>query len=290
MKNIQTFIFRLITHYSLLTTKIILCIIFTSCSQIEQLFKEYESEDIIASIGDKHLYQKDIEHLIPINTNKEDSAFIIDTYIHRWATNILILESAERNISNQAEINKMVEEYRQTLTIHYYKQEMVKNNVDIPSDEETFKYYETNQSLFTVKEPMVKGAIIKIPNNIKTDKITKLFKNLNENLEEIEKYVLQYANHYELFTDNWIPLNNILKSNLQINKIGFYENKDSLNITLINITDYIKQGELAPYEIAKEDARNSLYNQYKMEYLKNFEQNIYNHALQHNKIILNPQK
>ena len=104
---------------------ILVIMLFTSCSYIEQYIKERESEGIIASIGDNHLYKEDIKSIVPQGTNSEDSTLIIDAYIRRWATNILILENAKRNVSNQAEINKMAEEYRRTLTIHYYKQEMV---------------------------------------------------------------------------------------------------------------------------------------------------------------------
>jgi rubrerythrin len=160
--------------------------LFTSCSYIEQYIKEHESEGVIASIGDKKLYKEDIENLVPKGTNPTDSATIVDTYIRRWATDILILQNAERNISNQSEINKMVENYRRTLTIHYYKQEMVNEKVKQPTDEETTQFYQQNQQLFTLQQPIIKGAIMKVPNNIKTDKIQRKFKNL-DNIAEIEK-------------------------------------------------------------------------------------------------------
>ena len=91
-----------------------------------------------------------------------------------------------QNISNQSEINKMVENYRRTLTIHYYKQEMVNEKVKRPTDEETTQFYENNKQLFTLQQPIVKGAIMKVPNNVKTDKIQRKFKDL-DNIAEIEK-------------------------------------------------------------------------------------------------------
>ncbi len=276
-------------NISLCIANFVLCIAFTSCSYIEQYIKERESEGIIASIGDKKLYIEDIENLIPEGTNSTDSATIIDAYIRRWATDILILQNAERNISNQSEIDKMVENYRRTLTIHYYKQEMVNEKVKLPTDEETTLFYENNKQLFILEQPIIKGAIMKVPNNVKTDKIQRKFKDL-DNIAEIEKYALQYAKDYQLFTEYWRPIEEIIDietSNLKINKSGYYEERDSLNITFINITEYIPQGEIAPIEMIKDEARTILYNQQKMEYLNNFNNDIYDYALKHNQIKFN---
>lgn len=277
----------LATRYSLLAT--ILCIVFTSCSYIEQYIKEHESEGIVATIGDNHLYKEEINKIIPQETNSTDSALIAEAYIRRWATNILILDNAERNISNQTEINKMVENYRRTLVIHYYKQDMVNEKVKMPSDEEAIEFYNANQQLFLLQQPIIKGALIKIPNNIKSDKIERKFKDIHNNIEEIEKYALQYAKDYTLFTEYWKPLNEIIdieKSKLKIAKPGYYEEKDSANLTLINVIEYINQGEVAPIEMVLEQAKTTLYNQQKKDYLNNFDNEIYDYAIKHNQIKL----
>ena len=277
----------LATRYSLLTT--ILCIAFTSCSYIEQYIKEHESEGVVATIGDNYLYIEEINNIIPQGTNSTDSALIAEAYIQRWATNILILKNAERNISNQAEINKMVENYRRTLIIHYYKQDMVNEKVKMPTDEEAIAFYNENKNLFLLEQPIVKGALIKVPGNIKSDKIERKFKDIHNNIEEIEKYALQYAKDYTLFTEYWKPLNEIIdveKSKLKITKPGYYEEKDSVNLTLINIVEYINQGDVAPIEMVLEQAKTTLYNQHKKEYLNNFDNEIYDYAIKHNQIQL----
>jgi hypothetical protein len=183
----------------------------------------------------------------------------------------------------------MVDDYRRTLTIHYYKQEMVNEKVKVPTDAEATKFYNENQNLFLLEEPIIKGAVIKLPNNIKTDKIERDFKNINKNIEIIEKYALQYAIDYELFTDYWKPLSNVVDtetSNLKITKSGYYSEQDSIHLLLVNITEYINQGEIAPLEMVIEEARSTLYNQKKMEYLNNFGNDIYDYAIKHNQIKL----
>lgn len=269
---------------------IIIISTFSSCSYIEQYIKERESEGIIASVGDNFLYKEDIEHIVPQGTSSSDSALIVEAYIQRWATNILTLKNAERNVSNQQEINKMVEEYRQRLMIHNYQQEMVSEKVKLPTETEAKQFYESNKELFLLEDAVIKGAIIKVPNNIKTDNIQRKFKNLNENIADIEKYALQYATDYVLFTEYWRLVGDVINaetSKLKINKIGYYEEKDSLHLMLINVTEYLPQGEVAPFEMIKEDVQTMLYNQHKMDYLNNFEKEMFEYGVRHNQIKIN---
>ena len=266
---------------------IIIITTFTSCSYIEQYIKERESEGIIASVGDNFLYKEDIEHIVPQGTPSADSALIVEAYIQRWATNVLTLKNAERNVSNQSEINKMVEEYRQRLMIHYYQQEMVTEKVKLPTESEAKRFYEANQELFLLENAVIKGATIKVPNNIKTENIQRKFKNLNENIADIEKYALQYATDYVLFTEYWQSVGDVINtetSKLKINKTGYYEEKDSLHLTLINVTEYLPEGEVAPFEMIKEDVQTMLYNQHKMDYLNNFEKEVFEYGVRHNQI------
>jgi hypothetical protein len=51
--------------------------------------------------------------------------------------------------------------------------------------------------------------------------------------------------------------------------------------------EFIPQGEVAPIEVIIEEARTMLYNQHKMEYLNNFNNDIYDYAVKHNQIKLN---
>lgn len=269
---------------------IIIISTFSSCSYIEQYIKERESEGIIASVGDNFLYKEDIELVVPQGTSSSDSALIVEAYIQRWATNILTLKNAERNVSNQQEINKMVEEYRQRLMIHNYQQEMVSEKVKLPTEIEAKQFYESNKELFLLEDAVIKGAIIKVPNNIKTDNIQRKFKNLNENIADIEKYALQYATDYVLFTEYWRLVGDVINtetSKLKINKIGYYEEKDSLHLMLINVTEYLPQGEVAPFEMIKEDVQTMLYNQHKMDYLNNFEKEMFEYGVRHNQIKIN---
>ena len=97
----------------------------------------------------------------------------------------------------------MVDNYRRTLTVHYYKQDMVNEKVKMPTEEETIIFYNNNKKLFLLDQPVIKGALIKIPNNIKSETIERKFKDINNNIEDIEKYALQYAKDYTLFTEYW---------------------------------------------------------------------------------------
>ena len=77
-------------------------------------FTRKSPEKAIARVNELYLYEEDVKDLLTEAKSKEDSAFIVNNFITRWATQQLLIEGAERNISNedQLEFNKLVDQYR----------------------------------------------------------------------------------------------------------------------------------------------------------------------------------
>ena len=87
-----------------------------SCS----LFEEETDEVAIARVEDKYLFQEDIVGIVPPETAKEDSAFIIDNYIEGWVKDNLILQKAELNLKeNQKDVNEIDQQYIRGMQFHY---------------------------------------------------------------------------------------------------------------------------------------------------------------------------
>ena len=78
----------------------------------------------------KFLYKDEIDKIIPLNTSVIDSVDIAERYVKKWVTETLMYENAKRNIDNLDEINKLADEYRQSLIIHAYEQALVAERLD----------------------------------------------------------------------------------------------------------------------------------------------------------------
>ena len=246
------------------------------------------SREPVLEVEGKFLYHDDLDKIIPEGTSREDSTNLADAYIRKWITDVLLYENAKRNIANEDVVEDLVEEYRKSLTIHYYQQRLVAQRLAEPTDEEVAAFYEKHTEQFLLAENMLRGVYLKVPlASPKVDRVRGYMRKINEkSIQQIEQYSIQHAVSYDYFVDKWLYLNDVLKKmpsaipdqGAFLSNTKFYETRDSVYTYMLNITDYQLAGSPAPLEFVQEKVRTILYNQRKIEYIKNFETELYEDA------------
>ena len=98
---------------------------------------------------------------------------------------------------------------------------------------------------------------------------------------------VQNASIYDYFYDKWVDFDQVMDnipvhvSNandfLRANK--FVEVSDSTYCYLLNIKEYLPAGSVAPYDYASAQIVEMLTNRRKVEFLKKFEEELYNDAV-----------
>jgi len=238
----------------------------------------------------KFLYADEIEQVIPPNVNDTDSTEIAQSYVRKWATDVLMYENAKRNITNKAEIDELVENYRKSLTIHQYQQRMIEQRLPKEPAEEDLKafYNEYGQQLL-LTENTLKGLLLVVPKNAqKMANVRGWVQSANsKSLESIEKYSIQNAISYDYFGDKWLPLSEVLKKIplkiedaahfLSANK--FVETQDSTQHYFLRILSYRLSGQIEPYDMARKRISNILLNKQKADFISKFENEIYDDAV-----------
>ena len=108
-----------------------------SCSY----FKPEQKSQSIARVGKNYLYKSDIATLVPAGTSKEDSLLLVRDFINRWASQKLLIEAAERNLSDakKKEYNSLIKQYKIDLYTRAYIEEVVKRTVDTVVSQEELK-------------------------------------------------------------------------------------------------------------------------------------------------------
>ena len=259
--------------------------------------KRDASRTPILETGGHFLYLEELEAIIPSNASSEDSALMAANFIKKWVTDILLYEKAQGNITSteMKEINKTVEEYRKTLILYQYTlyvlQEQLNTNF---SESELHNFYNKYSAEFVLTEPLIKGLFIKVPKGTRNlndlREWMRSYSNQNTKpLQNIEKYCVQNATSYEYFDDNWLTFGAITKKmpivatnqNQLLTYNPFIEVEDSLAYYLLRIHDYLPAGETEPFEFVKEKIRESLITQKRIEFLKQFEDNLYKNAIKH---------
>lgn len=245
----------------------------------------------LLEVEGKFLYLDQVQYIIPPEVSKADSIQIADSYIRKWVTDVLLYENAKRNIVDKEEIDRLLSDYKKSLTIHQYQQKLIQQRLpEEPSEESLKSFYENFSTQLILKENLLKGILLVVPVGAPqlNDVRRWVQSGDNKSLEKIEKYSLQHGLSYDYFKDRWVPFNEILKKiPVQIENQSdflssrdFYEVTDTLKHYMLSIEAVKKIGETQPYEVAKEKISNIIMNKLKSEFIMNFEKELYKDAIQ----------
>lgn len=269
--------FKTLLKYSLFIATVLAG---TACSQSVQ-------EKPVAQVGSHYLYPSDISRIMPSNTGKEDSAILASDYINKWIKQELMIQKANENLSeDQKDLTQEIEEYRNSLIIYRYKNELVKQRMDtVVTQSQVEEFYNANKQTFLLDRCIVKAVFIKIPSELANpEQLKEMVKDdSEEGQSELRDYCMQYAKNFEIALDNWIDFA-VLNRNLPVtisdperfltrNKLE--EMDDSNYYYLVNIHDYMLTNDLAPLEFVENNIKNLILNQRKIKFLRELENNIY---------------
>jgi hypothetical protein len=261
-------------------------VIFASCAH-----KEADKERTpLLEVEGKFLYFDEIQKVIPPNVNDSDSTEIANSYVRKWVTDVLMYENAKRNVTNQSEIDDLVENYRKSLIIHQYQQKLIEQRLSKePSDEELKAFYKQYRDQLVLKENIIKGLLLVVPKNApKLSNVRTWVQSANaKSLESIEKYSIQNAISYDYFGDKWMDFSDVLKKMpIQVeDPSGFIssnrlvEASDSTQHYFLRILSFQKIGQVEPFDMARDRISNILLNKRKGDFISQFENDLYDDAV-----------
>ena len=114
--------------------------------------------------------------------------------------------------------------------------------------------------------------------------------NNEDDLDQMEKYCISYADKYSDFNDTWVNFSSIKNQlPMKISQPSRYlrynrnmETTDSLFRYFLHIADYLPEGEMAPIEMVTDDITNIIMNKRKIEFFQEMEQRVYNDGVSRN--------
>ena len=268
-------------------TKVIICsaalLLVFSCSW----FTKTEEGIPVARVNKSVLYMSDIENVVPANLSPQDSTVMVTNYINQWATEQLLIDQANINLSatKQDQFDKLVQQYKTDLYINAYIEALVKQSIDTTvTSQEAETTYQRNIESFKLNEELIKFRYINIPENaINLEDITTRFKRYDEEDRNVLDSISVQFQSYALNDSIWIKVNQVIdkipalnednKSQL-LKKSNFIQLKDSLGLYLMQITDVRMVNETAPIEYVLPTIQQIVINQRKLEFIKQLEKDI----------------
>jgi hypothetical protein len=263
----------------------------TSCDYLLVQEKEDNASEIVAIVNTDKLFKEDLKNVLPRNISKEDSLIIVKSFIQDWAVKKLLLKGAANNNTSQSlrNINKLVQDYKESLLINNYKEELIKQQLDtVISNDEVEKYYVVNNENFKLNEVLVKSKYLYFNYTINDQKeIVKLFKSDKiEDAEALERQQLSFR-IYQLNDSIWTELDKVLlklpfsKENL-LKKSKFIQKQDSLGLYLVAIKDVLNRNDIAPLSYIKSTIKEMILHKRKIELIREIEKIIVKDATKNN--------
>ena len=213
------------------------------------------------------LYKSEVTRLIPDGVSKEDSLRLAMQYINSWASDMVFLDIAEKQLSKaEKDVSKELEAYRRSLLKFRYEQLYVNERLDTAvTESEITRYYEAWPEQFVLDVPIVKARYMRIsadsPNLALIKK--KMASTVVDDLVEADSLAYFSADTYTDYSGKWITVVMLarnfgvdygtLMSRMDRSMVEMKDNSGKLNVAYIE--DYIAAGETAPLEYCRDRIR-----------------------------------
>lgn len=266
-----------------------------SCNNINLDFESRsKKKNVVARVYDKYLYTTDIQGLVSKDATPQDSALIVKSYIDDWIKQNIILHLAEINLpEEQKNVERQLQEYRNSLITFAYEQELVRQRLDTTvTDEEIEKYYNENNRNFVLKSNIIKGIFVKAAKKTpKVDKVKGWMRSSKEkDRQQLEDFCYQYALDYSLNESEWMQFDDLLKrvpiktydkeEFLRNNR--FIEITDSVNVYYVSILGFQTSESNSPLNFVKETIRELIINKRKLMLIEEMQKSAFKQAQQNN--------
>lgn len=254
------------------------------------------SERVIARVYDRYLYADALRNLVPPGTSKNDSLTIIRSYVDNWIKQQSVLKRAEDNLDEERkDVEKQLEEYRNSLITYIYESELVKQKLDTSiSEQEIEKYYNDHPNNFQLKNNILRVLYFKLPKTApKMDKVRNWYKSEQEkDRKQLEEYCYQFASDYYFNDEEWIQFDEILKKvpirtydqEQFLRNNRFIEIPDSNTVFFVNIKGFKIKESLSPLSFERDNIRNLIINKRKLDLINAMEKDAYDDAIQQKEI------
>lgn len=250
-----------------------------------------KSGEQLARVHDKYLYESDLQGLFPPGTSSDDSTVIVNRFIENWVRQQIYLYEAEKNLSaDMPNIQRKIDDYRNSLLIFTYENEIISKNLDtLITDQLLEEYYEQHQDEFRLRESIVKLNFVKLPVDAPDiNQVRRLIRSDDmEDIVKLEEYSLNHAAAFFLDQESWFVFSDILReiplnpsnheSFLRNNR--FIELNDEFYRYFLYIRDYKLEGSSSPLIFEVDNIKAIILNHRKQALINEFRQNLYKEAI-----------
>jgi hypothetical protein len=257
----------------------LLIVFMASCSH------NRDGQKPIARVEDTYLYPSDLEGLVKPGTSIKDSILMVKNFISDWIHQQVLVIKAQENIEvDKKELDKKIEDYKESILIYQYENEIVNQKLDtIVTDKQVEEFYLAHKDEFILHTDLVRLTYVKIPNN-QSDiiNIRRMFADPSINALQIQDVCKKAKLTSSFDESSWISAD-FFPPTMQISFAktkGYLEQHDSLFTYLSQVKEFLPKGNPSPKSYVKDQIFKIVVNQRKVQMIKSLREDLYKEALQ----------
>lgn len=275
------------------TNRYIVCTLALLLAACQELPRYFAGEEVLARVGEKELVAEELRRSIPSGLSESDSSAYAHVFVDRWVRRQLKIREAEQLFSSSvADIDRQVEEYRQSLLIRKLDQFYVDRLVDTTfTAEELEAYYNSHKSDFKLDRPIVKGCVVRVPKGYRQRaRLKELMASKQEaRQQDFRDICLKQEFRLDDYTTAWgdwseflnqLPTMRSESYDALLSKTGIQEMSDRENYYYFRIDEVRRAGDVVPLERLQQTIRRILFNGRQQQVIRDHEEQLYNASME----------
>lgn len=271
------------------TCSIVLLVVatmFAACGSGDTFIGGANGKRVVATVDDKELLLRDVLADMPEGLTGIDSATFVRMYTDNWVLNQLKLVRADEVLTSHKDIDRLVNDYRQSLIMRQLDQYYVDLELDTDiTDRQIAAHYRMHSSQFVLDHHKVRGVVVRVSDKFRnTSALSEAMRNVSgDGMVELNAFAEKHSLQISDLTTGWVTFSDFL-SYLPTVRTRSYDNilqkgkvqsmKSDDIVFYYVITDVAKKGSVAPLECVEDDIRRMLYAERRWKIVKHYEQQL----------------
>lgn len=242
---------------------------------------------LIAEVGSRKLFARELEQIIHPNTSPGDSTSLANAYIDQWVRDNLLMQEASRVYSADFELEKLVEDYREKLLKFKLEEKIIHERYDtIVTEQQLLNFYSANKENFLLQQSIYRCWRAEFSNASKDKAGFRQAWN-NEDVPLINSWINSHsgfstAGTYAWYTweeiQEWCPL---FVEKGAANVKNQRKIKDNVEFYL-KVLEVVDKGDFSPLEYIKYQLKLMILHKRKQDIIDNYKRELYERALESN--------
>ncbi len=251
---------------------------------------------ILAEAEGRTLRLSDVENIFYPGISSRDSLELLKNYVYNWTRKCVMAAKAEQLLDkSQLDVSKELEDYRMSLLAYRYEMQRLSQELDtVITNDELMSYNEQNPSDIPVSsKPQVKVVYLKLRQNAENSSILKMALIENRDRQYLDSLCTEMKVQPDYMGNQWfeidamppaLPFAQEQYSFAIKNNIPMIEAQNGGFLHLLSFREVKKKPDTPPVIHLKTQYFDMIMNQRKINLLKKIETEVYNEALDHQRL------